>query len=212
MPFGKREAKVEELVFDHFDKVEESLKLFLETVDLYLKGDPGFALVSNKVHQVEDDADELRRQIAIELYRGAYAPVFREDYQVLAERVDNVANKAETVTGDLVLEKPKIPEALHGEVRKLAETTVSAFGALRHGLVALYEDMKNVAGHAHEVSRLEGEVDEMEWDILSQLFEMDIELAQKIHVRDTIRAIGSIADRMENAADRMALMVVKRQF
>ncbi|MHC4598855.1 MAG: DUF47 domain-containing protein [Planctomycetota bacterium] len=212
MPFGKREAKVEDLVFRHFEAVQECLDRFLVVVDLFLKGDPEFVPAGRKVHRAEGRADDLRREITRHLYEGAYAPVFREDYQVLAELVDNVANKAESVVDELVLEKPAIPEALHGSVRELAETTVSAFAALRAGMDALYKDMSDVVEHTAEVSRLEGVVDKMEWDILSRLFETDVDLAQKILIRDTLRAIGSIADRMENAADRMALMVVKRQF
>ncbi|MHC5036875.1 MAG: DUF47 domain-containing protein [Planctomycetota bacterium] len=212
MPFGKREAKVEDLVVRHFDAVEECLGLFLKVVELFLKGDPEFVPAGRKVHRAEGRADDLRREIATHLFEGAYAPVFREDYVVLAELVDGVANKAETVIDDLVLEKPAFPESLHEPILDLARTSVSAFGHLRKALEALYEKMDEVPKLTAEVSRMEGEVDLKEWEILTVIFEMDLDLAQKILLRDTIRAIGSITDRMENAADRMALMVVKRRF
>jgi predicted phosphate transport protein (TIGR00153 family) len=212
MPFGKREAKVEDLVFRHFEAVQECLQRFERVVDLFLRGDPAFIPAGREVHESEGQADDLRREITRHLYDGAYAPAFREDYQVLAELVDNVANKAESVVDDLVLEKPAIPDTFHDDVRELVRTTVSAFSALRAGLDALFQDMSEVVKLSGEVSRLEGVVDKMEWDILSRLFELDLDLAQKMLIRDTLRAIGSIADRMENAADRMALMVVKRQF
>ncbi len=212
MPFGKREAKVEKLIFKHFDTVKETLDLFLEVLDLYLEGNPDFVPRGREVHRAEGRADDVRREIVVHLFEGAYTPVFREDYHVLAELVDKVANKAETVIDDLVLEKPPFPKESMGPVRDLARSSVSAFGPLRKALETLYSDMGKVMTFTAEVSTAEGVVDKMEWDILERLFEMDIELAQKVLLRDTIRAIGSIADRMEDAADRMALMVVKRQF
>jgi predicted phosphate transport protein (TIGR00153 family) len=212
MPFGKREAKVEELVFEHFEAVGETLQTFLEVVDLYLKGDPEFVPKGHEVHKAEGRADDIRREIVLHLFEGAYTPVFREDYHVLAELVDRVANRAESVVDDLVLEKPAFPEELKNDIMELAKDSVAAFQNLRKALDALFSDMQNVLDFTGEVSRLEGIVDRIEWEILTKLFEMDMELAEKIIMRDTIRAIGSITDRMEDASDRMTLMVVKRRF
>lgn len=212
MPFGKREAKVEALVFRHFETVGETLKMFLEVMELYLKDDPDFAPKGREVHRTEGRADDLRREIVLHLFEGAYTPVFREDYHVLAELVDKVANKAETVVDDLVLEKPRFPASVCDEVLDLARKAVSAFEPLRRALDALFEDMQQVIQATAEVSELEGVVDKMEWDILEKVFAMDLDAGTKVLLRDTIRAIGSIADRMENAADRMVLMVVKRRF
>ena len=212
MPFGKREAKVEELVFEHFDAVRETLQKLLHVVELYLAGDEAFVPQGREVHRAEGRADDIRRDILLRLFEGAYSPVFREDYHLLVELVDRVANKAESVVDDLVLERPAFPDSLKGEVLELARDSVAAFQSLRHALVALFGDMHTVLEHTAEVSRLEGVVDKIEWDILTKLFEMDLELAQKILLRDTIRAIGSITDRMEDASDRMTLMVVKRRF
>jgi predicted phosphate transport protein (TIGR00153 family) len=199
-------------VFRHFDTVGECLELFLKAVDLFLKGDPEYVPMGREVHRAEGRADDVRREIMLHLFEGAYTPVFREDYHVLAELVDGVANKAETVIDDLVLEKPDFPDELRERVLDLAKHSVSAFQYLRKALEALYENMGEVPKLTEEVSRIEGEIDLKEWEILTSLFEIDIDLAQKILLRDTIRAVGSITDRMENAADRMTLMVVKRRF
>ena len=110
MPFGKREAKVEELLFEHFDAVGKTLETFLKVLELYLDGDEGFVPMGREVHRAEGRADDIRRDIVMHLFEGAYTPVFREDYHVLAELVDKVANKAESVVDDLVIERPGFPQ------------------------------------------------------------------------------------------------------
>jgi predicted phosphate transport protein (TIGR00153 family) len=212
MPFGKREAKVEDLIFRHFDAVDETLELFLKVVELYFRNDPDFIAQGKEVHKAEGRADDIRREIVLHLFEGAYTPVFREDYHLLAELVDKVANKAETVIDDLVLEKPPFPAELAEKILELARDSVAAFQSLRKALETLFGDMSNVLEHTAQVSRLEGVVDKLEWDLIRRIFDMDLDLAVKILLRDTVRAIGSITDRMEDASDRIALMVVKRRF
>jgi predicted phosphate transport protein (TIGR00153 family) len=212
MPFGKREAEVEDLVFQHFDAVGECLALFRASVEQFFSGDEAYTSTCLAVQEAEGRADDLRRKIKRRLFEGAYTPVFREDYVHLADLVDGVANKAETVVDDLLLEKPDFPESLRPGILDLANLSESAFQILRKALEGLYENMDEVPKLTAEVSRMEGEVDKEERAILATLFDMDIDLARKILLRDTIRAIGSITDRMENASDRMAIMVVKRRF
>lgn len=212
MFFGKREDKVEKLFFKHFDAVEETLTLSLRVIEGFLDGDPDFAPRGKLVHEAEDEADSIRRDIVTHLFEGAFIPVFREDFKKLAELVDNVANKAESVVDEIVLTRPHIPDELQDDMFELAKTTVTGFFELRKALNALYSKRKKVMECVKGVSKIEAEVDKLEWQILEKAFASDLDLAKKLHLRDLVKSIGSIADRMENAGDHMALMVVKRQF
>lgn len=212
MPFGRREAKIEDLIIRHFDAVEATLGQFLKAFDLYLKQDPSCVACGREVHDAESEADDLRREILAHLFEGAFVPIFREDYVVLTDLVDGVANKAEAVIDEIILGRPEFPDDLTDALDEMARASVSSFFPLRKAATALLENRGDVLKHTTEVSEIEGRVDKMEWDILSSLFERDLELAQKLILRDTIRLIGAIADRAENAADRLMLMVVKRRF
>jgi uncharacterized protein Yka (UPF0111/DUF47 family) len=61
------------------------------------------------------------------------------------------------------------------------------------------------------VDEKESESDRVERDLLCRIFESDMELAEKLLLKDLVLMIGNISDRAEAAADRIGLVAIKRQ-
>lgn len=168
--------------------------------------------VYQKVCELESEADKLRRETERGINEGAFLPNFRGDLTELMELVDKIANKAEYVADLFSLQKPKIPEELKGYLLKQLEISLKAFRSLRKAVESLFEDLDKVESYVLEVERFEHEEDMVEKEALKKLFDMEIEKCEKIELKEIMRSIGDIADRAEDASDRILVIVAKRRF
>ncbi len=211
MIFGRKESRVKETISQHLEEVQSCLRVFKDMMDAYLDGNE-FEELSYQVHEREHDADKIRREIEREIYEGAFLPLFREDYITLVELIDKVANRAETVSDIVAQQHPHIPEEMRPGLKKMTATVLECFDPLVGIIEAFDSDWEEASRLAREVEELEQTVDQHEWNMIKELFEReDMELAEKLLARDLIHFTASISDRMEDASDRIDIMLVKRK-
>lgn len=98
------------------------------------------------------------------------------------------------------------------ELTKSVQNTVST---LKRCIELLSEDLGQALDTAHEVERLEDVVDKIERKILRRLYDDykkgEIDILTHIELKSTVLRIGNIADRAENASDRVPIIVAKRK-
>ncbi len=196
----------------HCEKVEETLHQLRTFIEGYMEDPDSVSSVYQKVCELESEADKLRRETERGINEGAFLPNFRGDLTELMELVDKIANKAEYVADLFSLQKPKIPEELKGYLLKQLEISLKAFRSLRKAVESLFEDLDKVESYVLEVERFEHEEDMVEKEALKKLFDMEIEKCEKIELKEIMRSIGDIADRAEDASDRILVIVAKRRF
>lgn len=196
----------------HCEKVEETLHQLRTFIEGYMEDPDSVSSVYQKVCELESEADKLRRETERGINEGAFLPNFRGDLTELMELVDKIANKAEYVADLFSLQKPKIPEELKGYLLKQLEISLKAFRSLRKAVESLFEDLAKVESYVLEVERFEHEEDMVEKEALKKLFDMEIEKCEKIELKEIMRSIGDIADRAEDASDRILVIVAKRRF
>jgi len=209
---GKREKQVVSLFLKHCEKVEETLHQLRTFIEGYMEDPDSVSSVYQKVCELESEADKLRRETERGINEGAFLPNFRGDLTELMELVDKIANKAEYVADLFSLQKPKIPEELKGYLLKQLEISLKAFRSLRKAVESLFEDLAKVESYVLEVERFEHEEDVVEKEALKKLFDMEIGRCEKIELKEIMRSIGDIADRAEDASDRILVIVAKRRF
>ena len=209
---SKKEAAIESLLKKQFQGVAGLLEDFVKVAQLYFAGDEKYNEMAFQVHQQEHDLDVIRRDIEKNLYGGAYLPFFREDYTHLAELIDDIANSAEDVCDHFSMEQPEFPEELKEGIIDLTKGVVDTFNSMPDVLEMLFKDMESIAEHCQRVSEKEQEVDKKEWKLINRLFvNIDIPLANKILVREFIQHIAKVSDKIEDAADWIRVMVIKRR-
>ena len=91
---GKR---IEGLVQRHLSLVVSTLKAFEEALTAYLNQAPEAQALARKVHEHESRADDVRREVIQELLQGALMGTYRADVLRLVERLDRLANTADTL-------------------------------------------------------------------------------------------------------------------
>ncbi|MDP8215524.1 MAG: DUF47 family protein [Candidatus Euphemobacter frigidus] len=210
MLFDRKEKEVGRLFLDHFDKVAEALEHLRELITAYLHQDREFKDSSLLVHRSEQEADRVKQAIEAQLYAGAFLPINRGDYIMLAEFIDRIANQAETTANLIVLTRPEIPGFLNDNITLLLDKAIASFIAFKAALEKMHQDSEVVKEAIGLVVNFEKAADKIEWETIKKLFKSDLDLARKLHIRELVQDIASISDLAEDAGERLGIMVIKR--
>ncbi|MFH1415472.1 MAG: TIGR00153 family protein [Elusimicrobiota bacterium] len=213
MIFGnKKEKKVEETINKHLKTVCETIKSMQATIDCYLAQDiEGADNNAYHTHELESVADSLRREIIEGLYNGAFMPRIREDFVKYIARQDKIADGAESCCDYVVSQKPRVPAEYSEEINKLAEASCRTLDPLRTAVEDFFKDYKAARDSIKEVNIKEELADTIEWHLTESIFQSDtLSLAEKIHLREFVFHVVHISDLIEDAADFLDSILVKR--
>jgi len=210
MIFSKKEKEVEKLFMEHYARVNEALLNLKELIITYLQDDRKFKEASLLVHQSEQAADAIKQEIEAKLYAGAFLPINRGDYIMLAEFIDRIANQAETTANLIVLTRPEIPDFLDNDLTLLLDKAIFSFDGFKGALENMNKDIDAVKESIARVVTFETEADRLEWETIKKLFKSNLDLARKLHLRELVEDIAYISDLAEDAAERLGVMIVKR--
>ncbi|HAF71050.1 MAG: hypothetical protein XD60_1258 [Acetothermia bacterium 64_32] len=212
MVFGRGWRQLEGLVHQHLALVEEAVASFEKAIDAYLKGDWQKAEeLAYETHRAEGRADDVRRKVETEILRGALLAGSRRDILEIIERVDKLANAVEATLDYLIPQRVEIPRELEPLIRGIVSKSADILTEVKASLHLLFTDMPRVLDCTRKIESLESEVDGLERQAIQTLFQMDIDLAQKLHVRGFIEELVEFSDRAEDLSDRLEIMVALRR-
>lgn len=209
--FGKKNA-VHEKTGKYLDKIKETIELFRKTMENYLNGGLSreFREMIESTHLSESMADDLRREIELEMYQKSLIPESRGDILGLIEATDDVLNKAQSVLYQIETESLVIPEELKDDFIQLINNNIAASEAAIEGFKILFRSLSDVRDKVNEVDKLESSSDRMERDLIRRVFSSDYDIGQKILLKDLIIEIGNISDMCEEVTDRLNIVAAKR--
>jgi len=82
---------------------------------------------------------------------------------------------------------------------------------LKKSIENVFENIEKSSEYIQKVELHEHEEDILEKDLIRRLFEIDsLELSEKLQLKDLFLQIGDIADRAEDASDKLEIIVLKR--
>jgi predicted phosphate transport protein (TIGR00153 family) len=207
----KKERFIVDNIKLHVDLVVETVKEYIEALNLYLEGKKEESKeYTKKVHKVEEKADEVKRKISMEMYKGAFMPSLREPLFIAIDYIDDVANEAETAGDLLTLIQPEIPEEIKGDVKAIAALTLQCAERLKDGVYNLFENIEVVFEDMGVVEQLEGEVDKYVWKTLETVFKkLNIEkFSVRMLLREFILHLNWITNKMEDASDKIDVVAI----
>jgi len=210
--FWKKQQEIETLVFEHLDRVDESLQYFIQSLNAYVQeGDIEKAdQLAFETHKAEGQADDVRRRVEAQLLAGALMPASRRDILQLVEQVDRLANAAENALDHLLLQQIEIPDVMRPAILEITEKTETIFSHVKDAISSLFKNMEAALEHTSRIEHIEGEIDHIERKALRHLFEQDLDLAHKLQVDKFIRSVVELSDRAEDLSDHIELMVAQK--
>jgi len=193
------------------DLVSESVLHFEEGLKLYIAGkEAEFNERLDIIRRVEARADDLRRDIEAQLYVQTLIPESRGDVLELLENMDDIIDFSKSIMFDFCVEKPVIPQVLNDRFIKLAGTAVDSAQALVQSTRSFFYDVNTVKDHLHKVKFFENESDHIAEKAKRELFELDIDLSRKLHLKTFIVFIDSVSDIAEDISNRLSIATMKR--
>lgn len=147
----------EERFFDHFTDHARLVLVAAEALrDLVRNGDQ-LEMRFQRIHQAENDADKITKEIQAAVHRSFIVPFDRSDIQDLAKRMDDIIDLIQDVARHMTEAGPMEYTA---EMHALSELIVRAAAILPECLPKL----RDIPRHVTEMTRMTREMSELESD------------------------------------------------
>ena len=214
--FSKKNQKISQCFYDHgqcvvdcFDSFEKFFtELFSDTPDKNTL-DSLYAAIGG----FEASADiQLRR--TVDAVGSSFLPATRSRLINLAQSTDKLANKCQSVTKQLILEKAKLPSALHRDIIEIIKITKGQLELLYKAVEKVLSDFGGLQKDKtilDDMRAEESRVDRIENMLHARLFELDLPLVEKIYYRGFLEHICDLSDTIEDIADQIQIMLIERE-
>ncbi|MFW6279935.1 MAG: DUF47 domain-containing protein [Planctomycetota bacterium] len=197
---------------EFLDLVSEGGILFERALEDYLKEEQSqFTQRLQAVSKHERRADELRKDIEKQLYLKTLIPENRGDVLAILENTDEVIDTVKETLTKFSVERPQIDKVHHQLFLELGELSVESTDYLVRAIRAFFTDYDMVNDYIHKVAFYEHEVDETAVQLKRKIFESDLSLSRKMHLRFITENVEAISDCAEAVSDRLAIYTIKRR-
>ncbi len=207
----KKTKELEARIDEYLDCVIQGALLFKQGLRYFLESrDEDFRKRASELEKMEHRGDALRRTIESTLYEHTLIPESRGDVLGLLESTDTVLNAMSETLIRFGVEKPEFTHDHFPLYFDLIDLTAQAVEAMNHAIRSYFRDLNGVRDQISKVQFFEKEADNIARKIKQQVFESQLDLCQKIHIRDFVDYIENITNLAEDVCDRLTIATIKR--
>lgn len=178
------------------------------------------ARLQKLISDLEREADVLKKALRLNLPKGLFMPVSRQDLLEVLLMQDRIANKAKDIAGTILGRHMTLPEVVHEDYIRFAERCVAACKQARKAINELDElvetgfsgkEIQVVAEMITKLDSVERETDHLQAGIRLQIFSIENTLPpiEVMFLYKIIEWTGDIADRAQNVGSRLQLMLAR---
>ncbi|MCB1859338.1 MAG: DUF47 family protein [Gammaproteobacteria bacterium] len=209
--FGKSKA-MEGMIDDFLDRISEGGLRFEHGISAFV--DSGLSeRWEEKVAQMrelEREGNQLRRTIETHLYTEMLIPEFRGDVLSLLEDLNFLLGLTEDIFLAFTVESPVINEPFKNDFKLLVATAVKTIESAVLAGRAFFRNIAAVRDHQGKISFYEDECDQISTRLKRDIFESDLGLDVKMHLRYFVDKIDSLANEAEDVGEWLAIYSIKR--
>lgn len=172
----------------------------------------------DEIEKLEHRADDVKKQIRLQLPKSLFMPVPREDLLELLLVQDKIANRTKDVSGLVVGRELQIPPQIADQFLDFVDRNIDAAKQARKSVRELDElftvgfrgaEVALVTGLIEELDRIETDTDDKQAALRASLFEIEKSLdpIDAIFMYQVIERTGEIADMAERVGRRLELLL-----
>ena len=209
--FGQTKQLEREI--DQFVDILSEVGLVFKTIiPLYLTNGATnkFDEMVEQVRELESKADKITKEVERTLYEETLIPDARSDVLRLLEHMDEIIGMYQGNCYHFSIQKPDFPKEFHENLNNLTETVVNCVESLCLTVRSFFRDIKSVRDNAHKVTFYEKESDKQFSTLARKIFDTDLSLDKKMHLRYFVEKIDRICDLAEDIADEVQIYAIKR--
>lgn len=205
----------------HICKVQSCVEKLIPFFEAVLKEDWVAAeKLQNKISQLENEADELKKDLRLHLPRGLFLPVPRTDILEILITQDRIANKAKDIAGIIVGRKLVLPHTIAENYISFLKRCIDASQQATQAINQLDElletgfrgnEAKLVEDMINTLDIIETDTDRLQVQIRRQLFELEKDLppVDVIFLYKIIEWTGDLADRAQTVGGQLELLLAR---
>jgi uncharacterized protein len=173
-----------------------------------------------RISELEGKADILKKELRLNLPKGLFMPVSRQDLLEVLLMQDRIANKAKDIAGTIIGRHLVLPEVIHEDYIRFVERCVAACKQARKA-VNEFDELVETGFSGHEIEivteminkldDIESDTDTLQAEIRRQIFaiEKDLPPIEVVFLYLIIESTGDVADRAQNVGSRLQLMLAR---
>jgi predicted phosphate transport protein (TIGR00153 family) len=205
----------------HMDKVNQCAQLLPAFFDAVFANDwPEAAKQQAKIAELEREADELKKQLRLNLPRSLFLPIQRGDLLEMLTLQDKIANKSKDIAGIILGRQLKFPPEIISQytdlLKRCLDATSQAHKAISE-LDSLLEagfrgyEANLVEEMIHTLDDIENDTDTIQVRVRKQLYELEKDLppVDVIFLYKIIEWTGDLADRAQQVGGQLELMLAR---
>jgi len=173
-----------------------------------------------QISKLEQEADELKKELRLNLPKGLFMPVPRQDLLEILLMQDKIANKSKDIAGVIVGRKITLPESIHEDFKTFVQRSVDACEQAQTAINQLDElietgfsgnEIKIVTDMITKLDSIESDTDKLQADIRHKIFIIENELPpiEVMFLYKIIEWTGDVADRAQNVGSRLQLLLAR---
>ncbi|MDC6447561.1 DUF47 family protein [Alphaproteobacteria bacterium] len=204
--------KLEREIDEFVDILSEVGLVFKNIIPTYLNhsANTQFDEMVEKVKDMESRADKITKEVEHTLYEETLIPDARSDVLRLLEHMDEIIGMYQGNCYHFSIQKPNFPKEFHQDLIELTDTVVDCVEALCLTVRSFFRDIKTVRDNGHKVTFFEKESDIKFSALARRIFDSELSLDQKMHLRYFVEKIDRICDQAEDIADEIQIYAIKR--
>ena len=205
----------------HYGKVHQctaTLEAFFAAV--VARDDSAIARLQGEIAQLENEADELKKQFRLGLPKSLFLPMPREDLLDMVSMQDRIANRAKDIAGLMLGRRMRLPEPIAAPMQAYVNTAIAASAQTFNAINELDElletgfggrEIKLIETMIDELDRLERETDDQQIAIRAELFKLEPELppVDVMFLYKVIDYVGDLADRAQKVGGFLHMLLAR---
>ena len=172
------------------------------------------------ISSLEQEADVLKKELRLNLPKGLFMPISRQDLLEVLLMQDRIANQAKDIAGTIVGRHMTLPEVIQEDYIRFVTRCVAACKQARKAINELDElvetgfsgqEIQIVTDMITKLDRIESDTDNLQSAIRSKIFEIENELPpiEMMFLYQIIEGTGEVADKSQGVGSRLQLMLAR---
>ena len=205
----------------HMQKVQEcvnQLPLFMDAV--FAKDWSAVEIQQKAIRALENEADELKKDLRLNLPKGLFMPVERTDLLALLSSQDKIANKGKDIAGLITGRRMEFPSSIEEDLKSYLVRSIDASHQAAVAIQQLDELLESgfkgrevtiAEEMVVKLDEIENDVDVLQIKIRRKLFAIETELpaVNVIFMYKVIEWIGDLSDLSQQVGSRLELLLAR---
>ncbi|MFU2158076.1 MULTISPECIES: DUF47 domain-containing protein [Caldisericum] len=157
-----------------------------------------------QIKRIESEGDNLRRDLLNELNKSLITPIDRQDIYTLSNTIDNILDYAYNTIEEMIIYQ-LYPNFY---LKKMIEKISRGVNHISYAVDNMFTDKNLANSNVVSAKVVENEIEETYHEALADLFSHD-DFHYIFKMREVYRHISNSADRISEAADLIANILIK---